>query len=61
MSASSGADALAQLLDPQHAVHVGGAEPEHVLHALERGDGVDVAPQRLERRAVPVGALVRAA
>ena len=51
-------DAAAQLLDAHDAVHVGGPQPEHVLHALQRGDGVDVPPQRLERGSVPVRSLV---
>ena len=37
---------------------VGGAQPEHVLHAREGGDRVDVGPQLLEQVTAPLGALV---
>ena len=39
-------------------VDVGGAQLEHVLHARQRRDRVDVVAQLLEHRAPPLGALV---
>ena len=46
------------VLDVLHAVDVGGAQLEHVLHALQRGDRVDVLAQPLEHRAAAFGPLV---
>ena len=46
------------VLDVQHAVDVGGAQLEHVLHALQRGHRVDVLAQPLEHVTATFGALV---
>ena len=51
-------DGRGHVLDLHHAVHVGRAELEHVLHAGERGDGVDIAVEALEHRAAALGPLV---
>ena len=58
MSRASTACGRHDLLDVAHAVDVGGAQPEDVLHALQRGQCVDVLAQALEDRAAPFGALV---
>ena len=46
------------LLDVEDPIDVGGPQLEHVAHARERGDHVDVLPKPLEHPAATLGALV---
>ena len=58
LDARRGAFQRRVLLDPHHAVHVGRAELEDVLHPRERRDRLDVTGEAVEHRAPTLRALV---